>query len=227
VVVHITVNAGHLLRTTSAQRKGSSGMATAARTVTEEIVPDLAALEAAAGREQRRAHALQATYLLVLLLAPVVPLLPLRVANRDAVDDRVAAALLLVAVVLRLVMRAVAAESDWVQARRATEEARAGAWRRAAMAAVAPGDGPRVHEIAAQDVGERWRQYRTHRVDDQIGYFTRRARDHARAARRWRVVRVVLTAATLTAAALALVRPALVAPGTTGLLSAVLATTEA
>ena len=196
-------------------------------TVNELLLPGLPVLEKAATRQQRVAHLLQALYLAVLLLAPVSRLLPIQVADRSLVDDRVAAGLLLAAVVLRLVMRHVSAESDWVRARRKAEEERSAAWRRAATATVGPDDGPIMQEIGAADVAERWTIYLTHRIDDQIAYFTRRAREHESASRRWVVLRLVLTAACLGIAAFALVAPESVTPGTTGVVSAVLATTEA
>jgi hypothetical protein len=196
-------------------------------TVNDEIVPALPDLEAAARRQQRLAHALQALYLLVLLLAPSAQLVPWPAADRTDVDDRVAAALLIAAVVLRLVLRRVGAETDWVQARRKAEEERSAAWRRAVTATAAAGDSALVRDIGALSLVDRWTIYRAHRIDHQIDYFTRRARERGAASRRWQMLRLLLTAATLGVVVVALVRPAVVPVGTTGLVSALLATVEA
>lgn len=203
-------------------------MSPVAASVNDTIVRTLPQLEAAARRQQRLAHALQALYLLVLLLAPAERLLPLQASDRGVIDSRVAAGLLLTAVVLRLVMRRVGAETDWVQARRRAEEERSGAWQRAVTAApVQPQDGDVVRDIARLPVARRWATYRTERIDDQIAYFDRCAREHGGAAHRWLLLRHLLTVATLGIAAVALVGPDPLAPGTVGAVSAVLATTEA
>lgn len=202
-------------------------MAALSTTSSDDILPGLRTLEAVAGREQRQAHALQATYLAVLMLAPLAHLLPLPDTVRGAVEDRISGVFLLVAVALRIVMRHVAAESDWVQARRRVEEAQSAAWRRAATAAPAPGDGPLLLEIASSGLAARWRTYRERRIDDQVAFFTRRVSEYARAARRWRLLRVVLTVATLAAATVTVVRSHPISPAVTGVLSVTLATTEA
>jgi len=171
----------------------------------------LAGLEVAAVRRQRSAHRLHAAYLLVLLAAPAVRLVPVPF-DRTGFDQRASAALLLVAVGMRLLMRRLGPDTDWVRARRNAEIARARDWRR--QATHGPGD-----------VAERWHGYRLGRIDDQADYFADRAARHGRAARRWRAARLVLTTVTVGIAVTSL---AVAVNGTAiGMVSAVLAAGEA
>jgi hypothetical protein len=185
---------------------------------------DLQRFERAAAHQQRLARRLQAAYLLILLAAPLSRLVPLP--GDDArVDDRTAAVLLLAAVGMRLLLRRVAADADWVRARRESEDLLAAAWRRCMAGRADPGDGPVGQRISAADVPTRWEFYREHRVDGQLDYFADRAERHRQAARRWYWIRLVLTASTVGVAAVSLAVPV---PGTAiGLVSALLATSEA
>jgi hypothetical protein len=187
---------------------------------------DLHRHEAAAARQQRTARRLQATYLLVLLAAPLVRLLPLPGGDEARIDERVAAGLLLAAVVMRLVLRRVAAEADWVRARQQSEDLLAAAWRRCMAGRPDPTDGPLGHRISTVGVPVRWAFYREHRIDGQIDYFTGRAERHRRTARRWHRIRLLLTVATVAVAATSLAVPE-VGGTVIGLTSALLATSEA
>jgi hypothetical protein len=193
--------------------------------VDAEIAPAvLLGVEAAARRQQAAAHRLQAAYLLVLLAAPVSRLVPIP-GDRSGFDSAASAVLLLAAVGMRVLLRRVAADADWVRARRESEDLRAAAWRRCVTGRPDPGDGPLSREIGAADVATRWRFYRRHRIDDQIAYFTDRAERHRRSGRRWRLVRLLLTAGTVAVAVASLLAP--VAAALVGLVSALLATSEA
>jgi hypothetical protein len=182
-------------------------------------------LETAASRQQRAAHRLQAGYLLVLLAAPLVRLVPIPGSDRSRFDGTAAALLLIAAVGMRLLLRRVAADSDWVRARRESESLRAAAWRRCVSGRPTPEDGPLSHRIGGTDVASRWRFYRRYRIDAQIGYFADRAARHGRLAGRWQRVRLLLTLGTLVVAAASLVVP--VPAGMIGLVAALLATSEA
>jgi hypothetical protein len=164
----------------------------------------------AAGR-QRAAHRLEATYLIVVLAAPLVQLAPGGPHGRRYAA--VSAGLLLAAVVMRLLLRRLEVDANWVRARRESEAARA----TELLRRVAAADGA--------DLPARWQRYRQDRIDDQLGYFTDRAGRHRRTARRWRVIRLVLTAATVGVAAAALLRP--VPDAIVGAVSASLASSEA
>ena len=185
---------------------------------------DLQRYEREAVHQQRLARRLQAAYLLILLAAPLSRLVPLP-GGDTRVDDRTAAVLLLAAVGMRLVLRRVAADADWVRARRESEDLLAAAWRRCMAGRADPGDGPGGRRISAADVPTRWAFYREHRIDGQLAYFADRAERHRRAARRWFWIRLVLTVSTVVVAAVSL---AVAVPGTAiGLVSALLATSEA
>jgi hypothetical protein len=184
----------------------------------------LSDVEAAARRQQRSAHRLQAAYLLLLLTSSVSRLLPIP-GDRKGFDAAAAAVLLLAAVGMRVLLRGVAADVDWVRARRESESLREAAWRRCATGHPDPEDGPASQELAAADVAVRWHYYRRHRIDDQIAYFTDRAGRHSRSARRWRLGRLVLTVGTVAVAATSLVAP--VDAAVVGLVSTLLATSEA
>jgi SMODS and SLOG-associating 2TM effector domain 1/SMODS and SLOG-associating 2TM effector domain 3 len=186
---------------------------------------DLGRFERAAAHQQRLARRLQAAYLLILLAAPLSRLIPLPGGDDTRVDERTAAVLLLAAVGMRLLLRRVAADTDWVRARRESEDLLAAVWRRCMAGRADPEDGPNGRRISTADVPTRWAFYREHRLDDQIGYFADRAGRHRRAARRWYWIRLVLTVSTVAVAAISL---AVVVPGTViGLVSALLATSEA
>ena len=103
---------------------------------------DLQRVERQAAHQQRLARRLQAAYLLILLAAPLSRLVPLPGDDDTRVDDRTAAVLLLAAVGMRLVLRRVAADADWVRARRESEDLLAAAWRRCMAGRANPGDGP-------------------------------------------------------------------------------------
>jgi hypothetical protein len=187
--------------------------------------PTLRGAESAALRQQHAAQLLQAGYLLVLLAAPVSRLLPLPDGHPAGVDDAVSALLLLVAVGMRLLLRAVAADADWVRARRESEDLRAAAWRRCATGSPVPDDGPLSQQLRTADVGTRWQFYRRNRMDDQIAYFAGRADRHRRTARRWKLVRLLLTVGTVGVAAASLL--VAVPAAVIGLVAALLATSEA
>ena len=200
---------------TSESAQGSTAIAPA----------DLQRFERQAAHQQRLARRLQAAYLLILLAAPLSRLVPLPGGDDTRVDDRTAAVLLLAAVGMRLVLRRVAADADWVRARRESEDLLAAAWRRCMAGRADPGDGPGGRRISAADVPTRWAFYREHRIDGQLAYFADRAERHRRAARRWYWIRLVLTVSTVVVAAVSL---AVAVPGTAiGLVSALLATSEA
>jgi hypothetical protein len=194
--------------------------------INAEIVPPaLRAFEFEAAREQRAATRLEAVYLVVLLAAPAAQLLPVPSHDRAGFYDTASAVLLLAAVGMRLAVRHLAVDSDWVRARRDAEAARSAAWRRCATGRADAGDGAASRAISTADVEQRWQFYREHRMDDQIGYFTDRADRHRRTARRWRLIRLALTAGTVVVAAASLLFPV---PGTViGLMSSLLATSEA
>ncbi|MEN3357481.1 MAG: SLOG-associating effector domain 1 [Mycobacteriales bacterium] len=198
----------------------------AAPSINAEIVPPaLRAFEFEAAREQRAATRLEAAYLVVLLAAPAAQLLPVPSHDRAGFDDTASAVLLLAAVGMRLTLRWLGVDSDWVRARREAEAARSGAWRRCATGRADAGDGPLSREISTTSIETRWQFYRQHRMDDQIGYFTDRADRHRRTARRWHLIRLALTAGTVVVAAASLLLPV---PGTViGLMSSLLATSEA
>jgi hypothetical protein len=84
-----------------------------------------------------------------------------------------------------------------------------------------------VRDISALSLLDRWTIYRAHRIDHQIEYFTRRARERGAASRRWLMLRLLLTAATVGVVVVALAWPAVLPVGTTGLVSSLLATVEA
>jgi SMODS and SLOG-associating 2TM effector domain 1/SMODS and SLOG-associating 2TM effector domain 3 len=183
------------------------------------------AFEFEAAREQRAATRLEAAYLVVLLAAPAAQLLPVPPHDRAGFYDTASAVLLLAAVGMRLALRRLGVDSDWVRARREAEAARSAAWRRCATGRADAGDGTLSREISAASVENRWQFYRQHRMDDQIGYFADRADRHRRTARRWRLIRAALTAGTVVVAAGSLLLPV---PGTViGLMSSLLATSEA
>jgi hypothetical protein len=197
-----------------------------ATAVSAQVAPAaLQTYELEAAHQQRTAHHLQAGYLLVLLAAPLVRLMPVDEDRRAGFDHTASALLLLAAVAMRLLLRRVAADSDWVRARRESETLRAAAWRRCMAGHPDPDDGPLGHQISTADAGTRWRFYRQHRIEDQIGYFTDRAERHRRRARRWYWIRLVLTAGTLAVATAALLGP--VRGAVIGLVSALLACSEA
>jgi hypothetical protein len=184
----------------------------------EEVTVDgtgsgtLDVLEAVAVRRQRTAHQLQAAYLLVVLAVPAARLVPVPFADRTGFDQRVSAVLLLAAVGMRLLLRRVGPDTDWVRARRSAEIARATAWRERTTAGPDP-------------LADRWLRYQRDRIDAQAGYFADRAERHRRSARRWRAARLVLTVGTVLVAAASLV---VAVPGTAiGLVSALLAAGEA
>lgn len=188
---------------------------------------DLARFERAAAHQQRLARRLQAAYLLILLAAPLSRLVPLPWGGGSRVDERTAAVLLLAAVGMRLLVRRIAADADWVRARRESEDLLAVAWRRCMAGCADPEDGPVGRRISTAHVPTRWAFYREHRVDGQLDYFADRAERHRRTARRWYWIRVVLTVSTVAVAAVSLAAPGKV-PGTViGLVSALLATSEA
>jgi hypothetical protein len=197
-----------------------------APSVDAQIVPPaLRVVESEAAREQRAATWLEAAYLVVLLAAPAAQLLPVPTHDRAGFYDTASAVLLLAALGMRLLVRRLAVDSDWVRARRESEVARSAAWRRCATGKADAGDGALSRQISATDVRNRWRFYRRHRMDDQIAYFADRADRHRRTARRWRLIRLVLTAGTLVVVTASLLLPV---PGTViGLVSALLATSEA
>jgi SLOG in TRPM, prokaryote/SMODS and SLOG-associating 2TM effector domain 1 len=194
--------------------------------VEAEIVPPaLRAVELGAARKQRAATRLEAVYLMVLLAAPAAQLLSAPPPGRAGFRDAVSAVLLLAAVGMRLLLRRLAVDADWVRDRRDSETARAAAWRRCATGRADAGDGPLSRQLRTAGVEQRWQFYREHRMDDQIDYFADRADRHRRTARRWRLIRLVLTVGTLGVAAAALLLPV---PGAAiGLVSALLATSEA
>jgi SMODS and SLOG-associating 2TM effector domain 1 len=166
--------------------------------------------EIRAARRQRAAHRLEATFLIVVLAAPLVQLAP--AAPHERRYAAAAAGLLLAAVAMRLVLRRLEVDANWVRARRESEAARATELlRQVAMAGV--------------DLPARWEAYRQDRIDDQLGYFTDRAGRHRRTARRWRVIRLVLTTATVGVAAAALLRP--VPDAVVGAVAAAMAGSEA
>jgi hypothetical protein len=186
---------------------------------------DLARFERAAAHQQRLARRLQAAYLLILLAAPLSRLVPLPWGDDTRIDERTAAVLLLAAVGMRLLVRRIAADADWVRARRESEDLLAVAWRRCMAGCADPEDGPVGRRISTADVPTRWAFYREHRIDGQLDYFADRAERHRRTARRWYWIRVVLTVSTVAVAAVSL---AVAVPGTViGLVSALLATSEA
>jgi hypothetical protein len=192
----------------------------------DEIAPaGLQNVESAAVRQQRTARRLQAAYLLVLLAAPLTQLAPVPRGEPSQFYDAASAVLLLAAVGMRLLLRAVAADSDWVMARRESEQLRAGAWRRCMTGQAGPEDSRLGRQISTTDGPTRWRFYLEHRVDDQIRYFADRAERHRRTARRWRGIRLVLTVGTVIIASISLVVPALSVM--IGLVSALLAASEA
>jgi hypothetical protein len=192
----------------------------------DEIAPaTLQNFESAAIHQQRTARRLQATYLLILLAAPVSRLVPIPGGRRAGVHDTASALLLLAAVGMRLLIRLLAADSDWVKARRQSEQLRAGAWRRCMTGRAEPDDGRVGREISTTDVPTRWQFYLQHRVDDQISYFTDRAELHRRTARRWRWIRLILTIGTFIIATVSLVIS--VPSAMIGLVSALLASSEA
>jgi hypothetical protein len=173
---------------------------------------DLDALEHAAVSRQRSAHRLQATYLLVVLAAPAVRLVPLPFRDRSGFDQRASAVLLLAAVGMRLLLRRLGPDADWIRARRRAEIAHSTAWR------LRTTDG-------RGRVADRWARYRRDRIDAQAGYFADRAGRHRLAARRWGVARLVLTAGTVAIAAASLF---VAVPGTAiGMVAALLAASEA
>jgi hypothetical protein len=173
---------------------------------------DLDALEHAAVSRQRSAHRMQAAYLLVVLAAPAARLVPLPFDDRSGFDQRASAVLLLVAVGMRLLLRRLGPDTDWIRSRRSAEIAQATAWRERTA------DG-------RDQVADRWARYRRDRIDAQAGYFADRAGRHRRAARRWGVARLVLTVGTVAIAAASLF---VAVPGTAiGMVSALLAAGEA
>jgi hypothetical protein len=214
---------GAARKRTDAARAGATLAGAAAADV--GIAPAaLSGIEAAARRQQHAAHRLQASYLLVLLAAPVSRFLPIP-GDRAGFDTAAAALLLLVAVGMRVLLRALAADADWVRARRDSEDLRAAAWRRCATGHPDLGDGPVCHELGAAGATERWQFYRRHRIDDQIAYFAERTGRHRRSARRWQLVRLLLTIGTAAVAVTSLLAP--VDAAVLGLVSALLATSEA
>jgi hypothetical protein len=206
---------------------GTTAGATAAGAAAADagIAPTaLRSIEAAARRQQAAAHRLQAAYLIVLLLAPISRLVPIP-GGRSGFDPAASALLLLLAVGLRLLLRGVAADADWVRARRESENLREAAWRRCVTGRPDPDDGQLSNEVGAADVAGRWQFYRQHRIDDQIAYFADRAERHRRSGRRWRLIRLVLTTGTIAVAGASLV--VAVDAAVVGLVSALLATSEA
>jgi hypothetical protein len=172
------------------------------------VTSELERKDAAAVRSRRVAEGLQAGYLLLLLVPPVLALV------EGTVDARVGAGLLLVALVARLVLRRIGPDADWVRARTAAEEARSRTW------FARTGD-------AGVPVAERWAAYREQRIDDQIDWFGRRRRAHEGAVARWRIARVVLVVGTVGVAVAVLAAPTALPTGTSALVAAVLATAEA
>jgi SMODS and SLOG-associating 2TM effector domain 1 len=164
--------------------------------------------ELTAGRQQRAAHRLEATYLLVVLAAPAAQLVPTSPRGYDITS----ALLLLIAIGMRLLLRRLEVDAGWVRARRESEAVRNAALRREVVA-------------GAGDVAARWASYRAGRIDDQIAYYSSRAARHRRIARRWRVIQLALTLATVAVAVVVLFRSI---PGAVvGLVSALLAGSEA
>jgi hypothetical protein len=116
---------------------------------------DLARFERAAAHQQRLARRLQAAYLLILLAAPLSRLVPLPWGDDTRIDERTAAVLLLAAVGMRLLVRRIAADADWVRARRESEDLLAVAWRRCMAGCADPEDGPvgrRISTVAVAAV---------------------------------------------------------------------------
>jgi SMODS and SLOG-associating 2TM effector domain 1/SMODS and SLOG-associating 2TM effector domain 3 len=194
--------------------------------VSDEMAsPALRDSERQAAARQRLAARLQAGYLVILLLAPMTRLVPVPGRERDRYDEIASAVLLLAALAMRLVLRSVAADAGWVRARRESEQLRARAWLRCMAGASEPGDGPLATGMRTADIPTRWQFYRQHRMDDQIGYFARRATQHRRTASRWRAVRLTLTAGTFLVAIASLLIH--VSAAMIGLVSALLASSEA